>query len=64
MRAWAGALKRILLRILSAVTRRHAALLASDAADETLIFRLAAPYRLNSRVLTIHLVLPTRDSGV
>src|SRR5713101_10061568 len=49
MRAWAGALKRGLLQILSAVSHRHAALLASDAADEKLIFRLAAPYRLRGR---------------
>jgi SAM-dependent methyltransferase len=58
MRAWAGALKRGLLQILSAVSHRHAALLASDAADEKLIFRLAAPYRLRGRVLTIQFLEP------
>jgi 2-polyprenyl-3-methyl-5-hydroxy-6-metoxy-1,4-benzoquinol methylase len=58
MRAWAGTLKAILLRILSAVTGRHAVLLGADAADETLIFRLQAPYRLSGADLTVHLLEP------
>ena len=57
MRVWSGpAVKAVLLRVISAVTRRHAALLAADAADEHLIFKLKAPYRLRDRVLTIQLL--------
>jgi hypothetical protein len=56
MRAWTGTLKTVLLRILSAVTGRHAVLLAAEAADETLIFRLQAPYRLPSPMLTVQLL--------
>jgi 2-polyprenyl-3-methyl-5-hydroxy-6-metoxy-1,4-benzoquinol methylase len=57
MRAWAAPkLKAILLRTVSALTRRHAALLGAQAADEQLIFRLAAPYRVAAEQLAIELL--------
>ena len=51
-------LKAVFSRAVSALTRHHVALLAPEAADEQLIFRLRAPYRLRDRVLTIELLEP------
>lgn len=51
-------LKAVLSRAASALTGHHVALLAPEAADEQLIFRLRAPYRLRDRVLTIELLEP------
>jgi SAM-dependent methyltransferase len=53
MRAWARA---FLLRTVSAITGRHAALLGPQAAGEQLVFRLSAPYRIRERVLPIRLL--------
>jgi hypothetical protein len=55
MRAWARA---FLLRTVSAITGRHAALLGAQAADEQRIFRLAAPYRVATDRLHIRLLEP------
>ena len=57
MRAWAApTLKAILLRAVSALTRRHAALLGAQAAGEPPIFSLAAPYRVPGPHLAIRLL--------
>jgi SAM-dependent methyltransferase len=53
MRAWVRA---FLLRMVSAITGRHAALLAAQASREDRIFRLSAPYRVHGDMLHIHLL--------
>jgi hypothetical protein len=53
MRAWARA---FLLRTVSAITGRHAALMGAQAAREERIFRLSAPYRVRDDVLHIRLL--------